>query len=250
MGLLDTPPLKGSSQMMFELIVQHYDTSTVRDFHQHDHAHIVYLHKGCHIAYASDQSLLCMPGSLLYISPNTMHGVEILENTQTSLLSLPKLDHMPSKAMCILETSPLLTQLFSIWQNGGPSQSLNNEYKAVLLDQLITCKVATNPMLADGKIDRRLIPIIEAFSDKPNIKMSISTFATSSGASVRTLNRLFQSHFNASFKDIRNTVIMERAEQLLKSGMIATDVAFELEYSSLSAFSTAFKEYQKGKSPA
>ena len=80
--------------------------------------------------------------------------------------------------------------------------------------------------------------------------MSISTFATSSGASVRTLNRLFQSHFNASFKDIRNTVIMERAEQLLKSGMIATDVAFELEYSSLSAFSTAFKEYQKGKSPA
>ncbi|WP_157044454.1 AraC family transcriptional regulator [Photobacterium sp. SKA34] len=104
-----------------------------------------------------------------------------------------------------------------------------------------------NPLIASGSMDRRLFFIIEALSDKPNIKMSISKLSEQAGASVRTLNRLFLSHFKASFKEIRNKVVMERAEQMMKKGISVTDIAFELEYSSISAFSTAFSKYQKQK---
>ena len=94
-------------------------------------------------------------------------------------------------------------------------------------------------------MDRRLLLVIEALSNKPNIKMSISDLSKQTGASVRTLNRLFLSSFKASFRDIRQKVVMERAEKMMAKGISATDIAFELEYSSLSSFSTAFKEHQK-----
>ena len=94
-------------------------------------------------------------------------------------------------------------------------------------------------------MDRRLLIIIEALSDKPTIKMSITQLSQKTGASVRTLNRLFLSHFKASFKEIRNKVVMERAEQMMKKGISATVVAFELEYSSLSSFSNAYNKHQK-----
>ncbi len=94
-------------------------------------------------------------------------------------------------------------------------------------------------------MDRRLLLVIEALSNKPNIKMSISDLSKQTGASVRTLNRLFLSSFKASFRDVRQKVVMGRAEKMMAKGISATDIAFELEYSSLSSFSTAFKEHQK-----
>ncbi|WP_252724284.1 helix-turn-helix domain-containing protein [Vibrio hepatarius] len=228
-----------------QVTIRCHDSHYSGEVHTHDFAHLVFIHQGCQIVSTDQHSLLSMPGSLIYIPPMMPHRADFLKQSRVSLLRLPLTSLPSSDAICLLEVSPIVAQLFHLWEQGGPDKTLVNHYVQVLIDQCLQCQPATNPLLAKGYMDRRLLLIIEALSDQPNIKMSISDFSQQTGASVRTLNRLFLSHFNASFQEIRNKVIMERAEKMINQGMIATDVAFDLKYSSLSSFSTAFKEHQK-----
>tara|TARA_B100001057_G_scaffold462885_1_gene516302 strand:+ start:2368 stop:2943 length:576 start_codon:yes stop_codon:yes gene_type:complete len=186
-----------------------------------------------------------MPGSLIYIPAGIPHRADVLKQSQVSLLRLPPTSIPDLTEICILDISPIVTQLFSFWENGGPEPKLESHYVHVLIDQCTFCKPANNPLIAKGGMDRRLLPVIGALSNKPSIKLSISDLSKQTGASVRTLNRLFLTNFKASFRDIRQKVVMERAEKMMSKGISATEIAFELEYSSLSAFSTAFKEHQK-----
>ncbi|PSX10948.1 helix-turn-helix domain-containing protein [Photobacterium angustum] len=230
------------------LILKHFEShKSEREIHSHSYLHLVYVHKGCQILYTDQHSLLSMPGTLVCVPSNTPHRADFLEKSQISLLRLPSNFNLNINEICILKVSPFVTQLFNLWESKLFKPSLFDEYVDVLIDQCSRCVPLVNPLIASGSMDRRLFFIIEALSDKPNIKMSISKLSEQTGASVRTLNRLFLSHFKASFKDIRNKVVMERAEQMMKKGISVTDIAFELEYSSISAFSTAFSKYQKQK---
>lgn len=228
------------------LILKQYESHRPPgDFHTHSYSHLAYVHQGCQILSTDKHSLLSMPGSLVYIPAYTPHRAEFLKRSQVSLLKLPSNSTPNIKAVCMLDVSPIITQLFSVWKNKTQDPKLADQYIDVLIDQCSRCAPTTHPFVAQGSMDRRLLIIIEALSDKPTIKMSISQLSQKTGASVRTLNRLFLSHFKASFKEIRNKVVMERAEQMMKKGISATVVAFELEYSSLSSFSTAYNKHQK-----
>ncbi|MFC5079880.1 helix-turn-helix domain-containing protein [Vibrio thalassae] len=175
------------------------------------------------------------------------HRAECLKESQISLLKVPS--HSTIKDITVLTVTPLVTQLFSVLKKAVFEPTLVSQYVDVLVDQCSYCEPSNQPLVAQGVIERRMLLIIEALSGKPNIKMSISELSKQTGASVRTLNRLFLTHFQASFKDIRNKVVMdmERAEQMIKQGTSATTVAYELKYSSLSSFSTAYSQHQKNK---
>lgn len=228
-----------------QVMVKHYESHYSSEVHSHDYSHLVFIHQGCQIISTDKDSLLSMPGSLIYIPAGVPHRADALKQSQVSLLRLP-LGSIPELTeICILDISPIVTQLFSLWENGGPKPKLEPHYIQVLMDQCTLCKAVDNPLIAKEGMDRRLLPVIDALSNKPSIKLSISDLSKQTGASVRTLNRLFLTSFKASFREIRQKVVMERAEKMMAKGISATEIAFELEYSSLSAFSTAFKEHQK-----
>ncbi|MFW7523471.1 AraC family transcriptional regulator [Vibrio ostreicida] len=228
-----------------QVTLRRYESYYSGSVHTHNFAHLVYIHQGCQIVATDQNSLLSMPGTLIYIPPSVPHRADFLKQSCVSLLRLPLMSTPNKDTICTLEVLPIVTQLFSLWEQGGPDKKLVDHYVQVLVDQCLQCRPANNPLVAKGYMDRRLLLVIEALSDQPNIKMSISDLSQQTGASVRTLNRLFLTHFNAPFKEVRSKVIMERAEKLLNQGLSATDVAFDLKYSSLSSFSTAFKEHQK-----
>ncbi|CAH7050296.1 AraC family transcriptional regulator [Vibrio chagasii] len=232
----------------YQVMVKHHESHYSGEVHTHDHPHLVFIHEGCQIISTDKDSLLSMPGSLIYIPAGVPHRADYLKQSHVSLLRLPQASTPNITEICMLDVSPIVAQLFSVWENGGPAQKLTTHYVHVLVDQCNLCKPTNNPLIAKGGMDRRLLMVIEALSNKPNIKMSISDLSNQTGASVRTLNRLFLASFKTSFREIRQKVVMDRAEKMMAKGISATDIAFELEYSSLSAFSTAFKEHQK-KSP-
>ncbi len=228
-----------------QLIVTYHESHHSSELHSHDYPLLAFIHKGCQILSTDKHSLLSMPGSLIYIPAGVPHCADFLKQSQVSLLRLPLTSIPELTEICMLDVSPIVTQLFRLWENGSPEPKLEPHYIHVLIDQCICCKAANNPLIAKGGMDRRLLPIIDALSNEPSIKLSILDMSKQTGASVRTLNRLFLSSFKASFRDIRQKVVMERAEKMMAEGVSATDIAFELEYSSLSSFSTAFKEHQK-----
>ncbi|CAH6820224.1 AraC family transcriptional regulator [Vibrio chagasii] len=232
----------------YQVMVKHHESHYSGEVHTHDYPHLVFIHEGCQIISTDKDSLLSMPGSLIYIPAGVPHRADYLKQSHVSLLRLPQASTPNITEICMLDVSPIVAQLFSVWENGGPAQKLTTHYVYVLVDQCNLCKPTNNPLIAKGGMDRRLLMVIEALSNKPNIKMSISDLSNQTGASVRTLNRLFLASFKTSFREIRQKVVMDRAEKMMAKGISATDIAFELEYSSLSAFSTAFKEHQK-KSP-
>ncbi|CAH6954397.1 AraC family transcriptional regulator [Vibrio chagasii] len=232
----------------YQVMVKHHESHYSGEVHTHDYPHLVFIHQGCQIISTDKDSLLSMPGSLIYIPAGVPHRADYLKQSHVSLLRLPQASTPNITEICMLDVSPIVAQLFSVWENGGPAQKLTTHYVHVLVDQCNLCKPTNNPLIAKGGMDRRLLMVIEALSNKPNIKMSISDLSNQTGASVRTLNRLFLASFKTSFREIRQKVVMDRAEKMMAKGISATDIAFELEYSSLSAFSTAFKEHQK-KSP-
>ncbi|GEM75545.1 helix-turn-helix domain-containing protein [Vibrio sagamiensis] len=229
------------------VITRIYDSQFSCDFHQHDFAHFIYVHQGCHILYTDEQSIMTTPGNLIYVPAYNLHRVEVLTQSRISFLCTLVQPKSKCKSIQLFTVTPLVTQLFQILENQKLEGSLEQHYIQVLADQTLQCEPASVALVAQGCIDRRLLMIIDSLSKEPNIKISLSDLASTTGASVRTLNRLFLNHFNASFKDIRSKVVMDRAEQLLNQGMSSTDVAYELQYSSLSAFSNAFKEHQKKK---
>ena len=228
-----------------QLIVTYHESHNSSELHSHDYPLLAFIHQGCQILSTDKHSLLSMPGSLIYIPAGVPHCADFLKQSQISLLRLPLTSIPDLTEICMLDVSPIVTQLFRFWESGGPEPKLEPHYIHVLIDQCTCCKAANNPLIAKGGMDRRLLPVIDALSNEPSIKLSILDMSKQTGASVRTLNRLFLSSFKASFRDIRQKVVMERAEKMMAEGVSATDIAFELEYSSLSSFSTAFKEHQK-----
>ena len=150
--------------------------------------------------------------------------------------------------MGALSVSPLLREVFSLWgkETLPTDEKMLNCYQQVLFDQIQQCALQPHELIAKGELDRRLLPIVEALAQQPSIKITLAQFADSTGASVRTLNRLFQGHFGMSFQVIRQNIMMERARQLILGGHSATDISFLLGYSSLAAFSAAFNSYSQG----
>ena len=228
-----------------QVITTVYDSHFSCDFHQHDFAHFIYVHQGCHILYTDEQSILSTPGNLIYVPSHTPHRAEVLTHSRLSFLCTTVQLQSESDKINLLSVSPIVAQLFQLWEYDQPKECLEKHYIQVLVDQTLQCETSSASLVARGSLDRRLLSVIDTLSNQPNIKISISDLAATTGASVRTLNRLFLTYFDSSFKDIRNKVVMDRAEQLMNQGMTATDIAYELQYSSLSAFSSAFKEHKK-----
>jgi AraC-like DNA-binding protein len=124
------------------------------------------------------------------------------------------------------------------------SSEIREAYDTILLDQLDFLKPIKSTVPSNSIIDRRLFPILTTLCFEPNIKMTLKQFSQMCGASERTLNRLFIINFNMSFREWRNIIVMEKAKQMVKQGYRATDIAIELGYSNLSAYSIALKKYQ------
>lgn len=132
-------------------------------------------------------------------------------------------------------------------QDIDSNSDIQHHYLAVFFDQLKKQSYQNDAYQSTNEIDKRLLPIIEALTINPDIKLSLACFSEHCGASSRTLNRLFISTFDKPFREIRQQLVMEKAWQLSRAGVAHTDIALDLGYNSLSAFSHAFNRFKQDK---
>ena len=85
--------------------------------------------------------------------------------------------------------------------------------------------------------DKRLRALCEAVIDEPTRHVTLAGWARDSGASERTIARLFRDELGTSFLQWRQQVLLARALLLAARKRPMSEIAAELGYASPSAFS-------------
>ncbi|WP_460952821.1 AraC family transcriptional regulator [Pseudomonas marginalis] len=150
----------------------------------------------------------------------------------------------------VFGVSPLLRHLLEAALAIGPSASPSVRDCCVLT--LLIDEIGTMPELplsAPLPSESRLARSCQRFLEAPTQKISIGEMADWSSMSRRTFTRNFRECTGMTFVSWRQQVCLLEATARLSHGSSITDVAFELGFSSSSAFTSVFRR-NLGDSPA
>ena len=145
-----------------------------------------------------------------------------------------------------LRSRDLLREVIAALDTPGISATREQLLGALALDELTRSEPL--PLSVPMPNEKRLRALCEAVIADPTNGDSLEQWASSVGASTRTIARLFRQELGVSFSQWRQQAILARAIPLLSQGRPLSHVALELGYQSQSAFSAMFRR-AFGESP-
>lgn len=209
--------------------------------HQHDWGQVTYALEGVFRVTVDDSAWIVPPLRAVWIPPNVVHEVVILEKARLRpLLVHADFAPFPCKDCKVLNVSTLLRELIvSLAQisEAGKREAL---LSALILDELASSE--TLPMRVALPADKRLKTLCEMLIADPAASLTLGAWADKVGASERTLARLFEQDLGMSFGLWRQQMRLAHAAPLIARGLPLSRVAAELGYASQSAFSAMFKK--------
>ena len=186
------------------------------------------------------------PSRAVWIPPGARHAVTMLE--ASSLLTLyvdasvvePDWQHTR-----VLVVSPLLRELVLAMDQPHHSEDAQRQQALATLVLAEMAHAPTQPLgvpMPDPQHgDRRLRTLCEAVLNAPAQHATLATWAAHSGASERTLARLFRDELGMGFQRWRQQVVLAHALPMLARGTPVSQVAAASGYASDSAFSAMFR---------
>jgi len=218
--------------------------------HQHPRAQLMYAIRGV-LRVVSEEGTWIVPTSqAVWIPSNVVH--EIIATDSVSIRTLfvdPSVTQGLPSNCCVLNVPPLLRELILKAVEVGDGYSLNSvgfHVAQVILDLLHELQPA--PLYLPLGRDPRLKKIIDALFANPGDERGLDEWAQMSGASARTLARLFLKETGMRFHDWRKQLRLLEAIDRLGQGQSVTQVALDLGYQSSSAFVAMFRR-SLGKPP-
>ena len=219
--------------------------------HHHRRGQLIYATVGTMRVSTEDSVWLVPPQRALWMPAGVEHSIFMPGDVtmRTLYLRADAASGMP-KTCRVLPISALLrelivraTELPMHYDEGGPAGYL----VALIVSELESAQsLALHlPMPRDG----RLRALCQALLDAPGDQRPLAAWATSVNASGRTLARRFQSETGLSFGAWRQQARVLEAMGRLGGGAPVTQVALDLGYESVSAFSAMFRR-AAGASPS
>ncbi|WP_462386576.1 AraC family transcriptional regulator [Acidovorax sp. Q11] len=198
------------------------------------------------------------PSRALWIPPGVEHAVTMVEDADLRTLyfhqprgrcgpGVPR-DQEDAWRQCrVLEVSDLLRALvreMPTAPDGGPAISPSDlrreqHLSALVRDEL--ARAAAVKLGVDLPQDKRLRHLCEAVLADPTRHDTLADWAQDTGASPRTVARLFRSELGSTFTQWRQQVILAKAVSLAAGRMPMGQIAAELGYSA-SAFSAMVRK--------
>lgn len=198
---------------------------------------------------------LVPPSRALWIPPGVEHAVSVVEDAELRTLYLlqapgrcgpdvPKAQEAAWRQCRVLEVSDLLRALvmqMSIQPDGAGrppgAEELQRERRlgALVLDELRRAKPVR--LGVDLPADKRLRALCEAVLDDPTRHGTLEGWARDTGASARTVARLFRQELGTTFVQWRQQVLLAKALAMAARKLPMGTIAAELGYASPSAFS-------------
>ena len=201
-----------------------------------------------------DASYIVPPSRAVWIPPGVEHAVTVIEDAELLTLYLHQAGRRcgPERSVAasagwrhcrVLEVSPLLLAL-ALELDARPDgagaplarEALARESRiaGLLLDELR--RAAPVRLGVDLPREKRLRRLCAAVIDDPSRHPTLSAWAEGTGASARTMTRLFRSELGTSFVQWRQQVLLARAVPLAARKVPMASIAAELGYASPSAF--------------
>jgi AraC-like DNA-binding protein len=213
------------------------------DKHAHAWLQLVFAERGALTVSVADRLWMVPPCRALWVPADTAHRVETLGavSLRTLYLSLPAAD-VPGDGFCALDVSPLLRQLVleavrrgPLWQGIG----MHRHLAGLVVHQL----TAATRLRLDLPLprDARARRLADRVRRELGGAQTLAELADGSGASPRTLERLFLAETGLSFGQWRQQARLQHALRRLAESVDVATVEGECGYESVSAFVSRFR---------
>ncbi|WP_313265310.1 helix-turn-helix domain-containing protein [Sphingobacterium sp.] len=230
------------------ILVMRQQTEQQLPAHQHDKAQLLLVYGG--IAYLqTDAKDFYIPSNhYIWIPKNYPHN--LMFNTQDlSIINV----YFPDKKtdsfydeLGIYPVSRLLAEMLTFsekWQGDYFKGSWEFEFLLTLKGVLSKENLKKFSIQLPTTDDQRLNAIIDNLRNRLNEDLNLDTVAQQSGMSVRSLTRLFQTKLHITFVQYLKMLRIIRAMELIKdTDLNMTEIAYEIGYSNISAFSNNFQQ--------
>ena len=220
-----------------------YRSGFVLQPHRHSWGQLIFAVSGAMSVETDQASWLvpCLRG--VWVPPGVKHSIRMSGSVAMRTVYVAGgLSRSVADRCCVVEVSSFLRELIlrivgiGILETGNPQHV---HLTGVLLDELRAMPVV--PLELPLPRDRRARRVAEALRDDPSL-VGVETVVKGSGASRRTLERLFQSETGMTIGRWRQQLRLIHAVHLLASGSSVTSAALEVGYDSTSAFIAMFKQ--------
>lgn len=214
------------------------------DRHTHPWAQLVYAASGTMRVSTPDAAWLAPPTRAIWVPGGVPHEIEMRGTVAMRTLYLAPAGEDPRLSDCrAIEVAPLLRELIlhvvrlGMLDTDAPAHA---RLEGLLLDLL--ADAATVPFELPLPTDPRARAFADRLLADPGAEASLADLARGSGASLRTLQRLFLAQTALSLEAWRGRARMQQAVVSLSNGAPVTEAALDAGYQSPSAFIAAFKK--------
>ncbi|MFF8195280.1 AraC family transcriptional regulator [Streptomyces bobili] len=213
---------------------------TVYRAHWHPLHQLAWSPKGL-LRVRSDRGVWLLPPSLALWIPATLpHATEsagdaVMRSAYVAPACCPHID-WPKPT--VLEVTPLLRALIGHLARTDFAADARTRAEAVLLDELHPVPVTS--VSAPPPRDPRARTVAERLTADPADGRTLASWGTETGASARTLARLFVAETGLAFGQWRERLRMQAAMPHLAAGLPIEAVAHRVGYATASSFTAAF----------
>jgi AraC-like DNA-binding protein len=218
--------------------------------HRHPWAQLVFARSGVMRVSTATETWLTPATKAIWLPAHVEHRIDIQGDVAMRTLYIaPERAAILPGAPATLEVQPLLRELIlHIVQLGmlSPDRPEQNRIAGVLVDLLGQAR--REDMRLPLPTDARALTAALRLQDSPGEADSLTRLASESGASLRTLQRLFPRETGLTLEAWRQKARLIHAIGRLASGESVTATAFDSGYENVGAFIAAFAR-QFGMTP-
>jgi AraC-like DNA-binding protein len=234
----------GDRKSAITTLTRDYPAGHVIPLHFHDRDQLVYASAGVMTVRTRNGTWVVPPQRAVWIPAKVAHTIAMsgLVAMRTLYLKSRLAKELP-RDCCVVNVSTLLKELIlyaCTLRKLKATARWQAHLIAVILHQLAT--VHRIPLQLPSLSDRRLARIAEVFLKDPRDGRTLAQLCRVSGASKRSIERLFQREIGMTFGKWRQQVRLMQGMRLLAEGAKVTYAALESGYSTPSAFASMFRK--------
>jgi AraC-like DNA-binding protein len=254
MGLIASlPEIDRQPKAVF---VMHEKSEKLIPLHTHTKGQLSYVQGG--IAYITvNFKTYVVPARHYFWIPAEIPHILRIGYSATVLRSLYFYAHNDSidpfyQKLGIYPASELLIQMINYterWdgRNVGSAEK-NFEFLVALKNILPTMSNQALPIILPVTDDERMVKILKYLSKNIEKDLNLKAVSTKFNLSERSMSRLFQFTLNISFLQYLKTLrIITALEMILKTNKTISEIAYDVGYETLGAFSNTFYSFTKSR---
>ena len=246
----DTDPFQPDRQRPVRVRARDLPTDSHFDPHSHAWSQLAYCATGIlqvtterGLAGHEEVTYIVPPSRAVWIAPGARHAVHVLEDAAFRTLYMDaSVTPAGWSSGRVIVVSPLLRELIQSLDS-HPARPREDLLTRLVLDELQRAdpQALGVPMPSLEHGDKRLRALCEAVLRAPSERATLAAWAADTGASERTMARLFRDQLGTSYQQWRQQAVLAHALPMLARGMPVSHVAAASGYASDSAFTAMFK---------